>query len=245
MMYVNIFQYRAVSNHVKSDMNVINNLNSKCVFFFRLNSFRQDMDLRVVLTLVYLSCFLCTIKTQESKTPDVTDLSFRNIDFAMNLYHRIARHHDNNIIFSPLGVSASFATLLLAAGGSTRAQIARGLNLASLDDDEVIPQLFQHLLRNISLIQQNTALFVDDKFQLKQVFSHQVKRFFDGDVIGVEFGKTDVSRDVINDYISKKTGGKVREMVKSVEPLTRMMLINTIFFRGDSFHTQLALFQIL
>ncbi|XP_057199923.1 protein Z-dependent protease inhibitor [Triplophysa rosa] len=193
------------------------------------------MDLRVVSTLIYLSSLLYAFKTQESKAPDVTDLSFRNMDFAMNLYRRISRHHDNNIIFSPLSVSVSLATLLLAAGGSTRAQIAGGLNLASLDDDddEVIPQLFQDLLRNISLIQQNTALFVDHRFDLEQVFSHQVKRFFGADVIGVEFGKTDVARDIINDYISKKTGGKVREMVKSVEPLTQMMLINTVFFKGD------------
>ncbi|XP_056623129.1 protein Z-dependent protease inhibitor isoform X1 [Triplophysa dalaica] len=192
------------------------------------------MDLRVVMTLISLSSFLYTFQTQESKTPDVTDLSFRNMDFAMNLYRRISRHHDNNIVFSPLSVSVSLATLLLAAGGSTRAQIAGGLNLASLDDDdEVIPQLFQDLLSNISLIQQNTALFVDHRFDLEQVFSHQVKRFFGADVIAVEFGKTDVGRNVINDYISKKTGGKVREMVKSVEPLTQMMLINTVFFKGD------------
>lgn len=216
------------------------------VFFFRYNSFTQKMDVRVVFSLICLSSFLFTFKTQESKTPDVTDLSLKSIDFAMNLYRRISRHHDNNIIFSPLSISVSFATLLLAAGGSTRTQIAHGLNLASLDeDDEVIPQLFQHLLRNISLIQQNTALFVNDKFRLERVFSDQVKRFFGGDVVGVEFGKTDVSRDIINEYISKKTGGKVREMVKSMEPLTQMMLINTIFFRGDSFHTQLTVFQNL
>ncbi|XP_016402120.1 protein Z-dependent protease inhibitor-like, partial [Sinocyclocheilus rhinocerous] len=104
-------------------------------------------------------------KSQEPKTPDVTDLAFKNIDFAMNLYRKISSYHDKNIFFSPLSVSTSFATLLLASKGSTRSQMEKGLNLDSLDgtgDATLIPQLFEQLQKNISQdgklhIEQGTA----------------------------------------------------------------------------------------
>ncbi|XP_055029163.2 protein Z-dependent protease inhibitor [Misgurnus anguillicaudatus] len=192
------------------------------------------MDLRVLFALICLSGFFCGTKTEETRSSDVTDLAFRNTDFAINLYRKISRYHDNNIVISPLSISTSFATLLLAARDVTRSQIVRGLNLEPLDEDvRVIPELFRELLRNISILQQSTALFVHQQFQLEALFSDHMKKYFGGDVITVDFGKTDRSRDIINDYVSTKTGNKVREMVKSIAPLTQMMLINTIYYKGD------------
>ncbi|XP_016328175.1 protein Z-dependent protease inhibitor-like [Sinocyclocheilus anshuiensis] len=199
------------------------------------------MELRVLFTLVYSSGFLCVLKSQEPKTPDVTDLAFKNIDFAMNLYRKISSYHDKNIFFSPLSVSTSFATLLLASKGSTRSQMEKGLNLDSLDgtgDATLIPQLFEQLQKNISQdgklhMEQGTALFVDERFNVERVFSDQIKTFFGADVNNVDFSKTELSKSTINEYVSRKTGGKVNEMVTSVEPLTQMMLLNTIFFQGD------------
>ncbi|XP_065144101.2 protein Z-dependent protease inhibitor [Paramisgurnus dabryanus] len=193
------------------------------------------MDLRVLFAFICLSGFIYASKTKENRSPDVTDLAFRNTDFAINLYREISRYHDNNIVISPLSISTSFATLLLGARDVTRSQIVRGLNLAPLDED-VIPDLFRDLLRNISILQQSTALFVHQQFQLEALFSDHVKKYFGGDVIAVDFGKTDRSRDIINDYVSTKTGNKVREMVKSVAPLTQMMLINTNYYKGDWQH---------
>lgn len=199
------------------------------------------MELRVPFTLIYSFGFLCVIKSQEPKTPDVTDLAFKNIDFAMNLYRKISSYHDKNIIFSPLSISTSFATLLLAAKGSTHNQMVKGLNLDSLDrtgDAMLIPRLFEQLQKNISQdgklhMEQGTALFVDESFNVERVFSDQIKMFFGADVNNVDFSKTELSKSTINEYVSMKTGGKVKEMVTSIEPLTHMMLLNTIFFQGE------------
>ncbi|XP_051579201.1 protein Z-dependent protease inhibitor [Myxocyprinus asiaticus] len=198
------------------------------------------MELRALFIIIYSSGFLSTFKTQEVKTPDVTDLAFKNIDFAMNLYRKISSYNDRNVFLSPLSVSTSFATLLLAAQGSTRAQIVKGLNLESLDDSrdvEVIPRLFEQLQKNLSLdrmlqMEQSTALFIDEQFQVETLFSDQIKNFFGAEVNNVDFGKTETSRQFINEYVSRKTGHKVNEMVKSIKPLTQMMLINTIFYQG-------------
>lgn len=199
------------------------------------------MELKVLFTLIFSSGFLCVLKSQEPKTPDVTDLAFRNIDFAMNLYRKISSFHDKNVFFSPVSVSTSFATLLLAAKGSTRSEILKGLNLDSLDgggDALLVPRLFEQLQKNISQdrnlqMEQGTALFVDERFQVESLFSDQIKTFFGADVNNVDFSKAELSKSIVNEYVSRKTGNKVNEMVTSIEPLTKMMLLNTIFYQGE------------
>ncbi|KAG9268773.1 protein Z-dependent protease inhibitor-like [Astyanax mexicanus] len=197
------------------------------------------MEYRALLFLfICVSFFKSSLQTQE--TPNITDLTFKNIDFAMNLYRKISSQHDNNIFFSPLSVSTAFAALSLAARNSTRSQILSGLNLDTLEQNgqpELIPQLFQHLQGNIThdgalKLDQGTALFVDLHFQIERAFSDQIKKFFDADVENVDFGKADISKETINKHVRKKTGDKVKEIVSSIEPLTQMMLINTIFFQG-------------
>uniref|UniRef100_A0A8C1PJ64 Serpin domain-containing protein n=1 Tax=Cyprinus carpio TaxID=7962 RepID=A0A8C1PJ64_CYPCA len=189
--------------------------------------------LRVLFTLVYSSGFLCILKSQEPKTPDVMDLAFKNIDFAMNLYCKISSYHDKNLIFSPLSVSMSFAMLLLAAKGSTHSQIEKGLNLGSLDgtgDATLIPQLFEQLQKNISQdvklhMEQGTALFVDEHFKAKRAFSDQIKTFFGADVNNVDFNKTELGKSTHHQ--------RVFEQKDSIKPLTQMILLNTIFFQGE------------
>lgn len=170
----------------------------------------------------------------------MTDLTFKNTDFAMNLYRKIANHHDDNIFFSPLSVSTAFVTLMLAARNSTYSEILSGLNLDMLDQSgqlEVIPQLFQYLHGNISQdgvlkLEQETSLFVDLHFHIEKAFSEQSKRFFDAHIENVDFGNAEMSKEIINKHVRSKTGEKIKELVTTIEPLTRLMLINTIFFQG-------------
>uniref|UniRef100_A0AAY4AT30 Serpin domain-containing protein n=1 Tax=Denticeps clupeoides TaxID=299321 RepID=A0AAY4AT30_9TELE len=180
------------------------------------------------------------LSAQEQHAPNITDLTFKNMDFAMDLYRKISTHHDSNIFFSPLSVSTAFTVLLLGTGGATRDQILKGLNLAQLEKDnsgELISELFQHLLTNITQdgtfkLQQATALFVGMDVHVDVAFSTQINQYFGADICNVDFGKPKVATETINEYVGKHTGNKVKEILITTEPLTKLMLINTIFFQG-------------
>ncbi|KAM9466146.1 protein Z-dependent protease inhibitor [Clarias gariepinus] len=190
--------------------------------------------------LICASLFTPSLQYPGTRSPNITDLTFKNIDFAMNLYGKIASSHDNNIFFSPLSVSTAFAALSMGARNATRSEILSGLNLDTLEQGaqlELIPGLFQHLQGNISQagtlkLEQGTALFVDLHFQIENLFSDQIKFYFNADVQNVEFKNAAISKEIINKHVEEKTGGKVKELVTTLDPLTRMMLINTIFFQG-------------
>ncbi|XP_029585979.1 protein Z-dependent protease inhibitor [Salmo trutta] len=198
------------------------------------------MKVGLLFLLTHVWTLTPVYQTQE-QSPNITDLTFKNMDFAMNLYRKIAGYHDNNIFFSPLSISTAFATLSMAAQGPTRDQIVKGLNLAHLDRDkqpDIIPELFQQLQGNITQdeslkLDQSTTFFVCLKFEVESDYSDQIKKFFNADINNVDFANTKASVSMINDYIMRKTGNRVKEMVSDLDPLTQLMLINTIFFRGE------------
>lgn len=158
----------------------------------------------------------------------------------MNLYRQISGSHDKNIFISPLSISTSFAALLMASDGVTHEELLKGLNLEQLeraDQPELIPKLFQLLHDNITKngslkLEQSMALFMHPHFEIKEIFKDQIKKYFDADIKTVDFADTKRSIRFINEYIKHKTMGKVTEMVSSLDALTELMLMNTIFFQG-------------
>ncbi|XP_067099824.1 protein Z-dependent protease inhibitor [Osmerus mordax] len=196
------------------------------------------MGLLFILSCI---CSLFPIYLTQLQTPNITDLTFKNMDFAMNLYRQISTSHDKNIFFSPLSISTAFATLSLAAVGPTQDEILKGLNLAQLareDQPDLVPELFQYLHGNITQdgllkLDQSTVFFVHQNYEVKRAFSDQIKKFFNADINNVDFSDTKSSIAMINEYIKRKTGNKVKEMITSLDSLIQHMLINTIFFQGE------------
>lgn len=194
-----------------------------------------------ILLVFTCASFLVTFSKAEETSPNVTELTTKNIDFAMDLYRKISSFHDNNIFFSPLCISTAFAILSMGAEGPTREEILKGLNLDQLEKDgqpELIPELFQQLQKNITheeelQLAQGTALFVRLEFEVERAFSDQIEKFFNADIRNIDFAKPKASKTTINDYVRKRTGHRINEAVDDIDPFTQLMLINTIFFQGE------------
>ncbi|KAM3871369.1 protein Z-dependent protease inhibitor [Diretmus argenteus] len=186
-------------------------------------------------------CILAPVYQTQLLSANITDLAFKNMDFAMNLYRKISIYHDKNIFFSPLSISTTFAALSMASDGVTRKEILTGFNLDQLeqvDQPEAIPKRFQQLHENITqngslTLDQGMALFVGKQFVVEKTFEDQMKTFFDADINNVDFADTRASIHIINEYIKNKTGNKVTDMITTLDALTQLMLINTIFFQGE------------
>ncbi|XP_054909272.1 protein Z-dependent protease inhibitor [Poeciliopsis prolifica] len=199
--------------------------------------------LKLEMTFVFfLTCLCFVAPVHPAAPPNVTisDLSYKNTDFAMNLYRKISSHHDKNVFFSPLSISASFAALLMASGGVTRQEILRVLNLDQLESSEhpqLIPRLFQLLQENIAQngslkLDQNMALFVHQRMELQNEFEDKIRTFFHADVKRVDFADTKGSVSYVNEYIRQKTQNKITEMISTLDETSQLLLINSIFFRG-------------
>ncbi|XP_038262898.1 alpha-1-antitrypsin-like [Dermochelys coriacea] len=163
-----------------------------------------------------------------------------NADFAFRFYKQIKSDAaDKNVFFSPLSISTAFAMLTLGAKSTTLSQILQGLsfNLTEIEERE-IHEGFRHLIHMLnrpdSEIQLNmgNALFIDDQLKLLEKFLEDVKSLYESETFPTNFQNSAEAEKQINDYIENKTHGKIANLVKDLDPLTVVVLVNYIFFKA-------------
>nr|XP_020666695.1 alpha-1-antitrypsin-like [Pogona vitticeps] len=198
------------------------------------------------LKLWLLSAGLFTLATcatepakQQSHLPFLK-ISFYNCDFASRFYHQIASEEsEKNIFFSPISITTAFACLSLGAKSTTLSQILSGLgfNQTKISEQE-IHKGFRHLLQMLNRpeaeieLSLGNALFTHDQYKLLKKFLNDAKHFYHAEVLPTNFKKPEEAVKQINNYIEKKTHGKLVDVVKQLDPKVVVVLVNYIFFKA-------------
>ncbi|NWU50263.1 ZPI inhibitor, partial [Dromas ardeola] len=149
---------------------------------------------------------------EERGLDDFTLYNFteKTANFGFNLYRKIAMTHDDNVIISPLSVSALMTAYMLAAKGETHRQLVKGLNLHALKermDHHHLPALFKQLKDNITM---NEELLL----------------------VQVDFQNFTQAKSVINQNINKRTKGKIPQLFEELDRHTKLLLVDYIIFKG-------------
>ncbi|NXD34270.1 ZPI inhibitor, partial [Copsychus sechellarum] len=134
----------------------------------------------------------------------------KTANFGFNLYRKIAMTHDNNVIMSPLSVSALMSVYMMAATGETYRQIVKGLNLHAVKDRvdrQHLPALFKQLIGNITM---------NEEFLLVQV----------------DFENLTQAKLFINQNINKTTKGKIPGLFEELDRHNKLVLVDYIVFKG-------------
>ncbi|NXC04833.1 ZPI inhibitor, partial [Orthonyx spaldingii] len=138
----------------------------------------------------------------------------KTANFGFNLYRKIAMTHDNNVIISPLSVSALMSVYMLAAKGETYRQIVKGLNLHAVKDRvdrQYLPALFKQLIGNITM---------NEEFLLVQV----------------DFENFTQAKLFINQNINKRTKGKIPGLFEELDRHNKLVLVDYMVFKGKWVH---------
>ncbi|XP_069494090.1 alpha-1-antitrypsin-like [Ambystoma mexicanum] len=162
-------------------------------------------------------------------------------EFAFSMFREAAAAGDShNVFFSPVSIGTAFAMLSLGAKGATRSQILEGLgfNLTKLPLAGV-HEGFNHLIHRLNdpssdlKLSTGNTLFIRQGFKLLQNFLDAAKDEYAADAFSSNFQNEAEAIKQINDYVANKTNGKIVDLLKSLDPDTKLVLINHIFFRGQ------------
>ncbi|XP_006910865.1 serpin I2 [Pteropus alecto] len=173
-----------------------------------------------------------------SQTP--RSLAQRNTEFAVDLYRAICSAHKNNIIFSPLGTTLVLGMVQLGAKGKAQQQIRQTLKFQETSIGEEFSAL-ESFFSAISEKKQEftfnlaNALYLQEGFTVKEQYLHGNKEFFQSAIKLVNFQDAKSCAETISTWVERKTDGKIKEMFSGEEfgPLTRLVLVNAIYFKGD------------
>ncbi len=168
-----------------------------------------------------------------------------NTAFALELYAKLKENKNKNLFFSPYSLSTALAMTYAGAKGNTAKQMSHVLHFP--ENQETFHPAFGFLQQQIkeasknSKIELNIAntLWTDITFSFLDEFKHSLERYYDTKPKRLDFKKdTEKARQTINEWVTEKTRRKIRELVKKglLTPLTRLMLVNAISFKGDWLH---------
>ncbi|XP_057411597.1 serpin B9 isoform X1 [Balaenoptera acutorostrata] len=166
-------------------------------------------------------------------------LSEANGAFALRLLKILCQDDPSrNVFYSPVSISSALAMVFLGAKGDTAAQLAQVL---SLNTEKDIHEDFRALLTELNkpgtqyLLRTANRLFGEKTCEFLSIFKEACLWFYHTELEQLSFAKAaEPSRKQINAWVSKKTEGKIPELLpgNSIDAQTRLVLINTVYFKG-------------
>ncbi|EPQ20486.1 Serpin I2 [Myotis brandtii] len=167
-------------------------------------------------------------------------LAQRNTEFAVDLYQAICSSQKDNIVFSPLGTTLILGMVQLGAKGKAYQQIRQTLKVQENSTGEEFSAL-KSFFSAISKKKQEftfnlaNALYLQEGFTVKEQYLHGNEKFFQSAIKLVDFQNAKACAETISAWVESKTDGKIKGMFSGEEfgPLTRLILVNAIYFKGD------------
>jgi serpin B len=164
-----------------------------------------------------------------------------NDTFALDLYAKL-REQEGNLFFSPYSISTALAMTYAGARGNTEKQMADVLHF-DLPQEKLHPA-FRKLIERMNAqgkesgyqLSVANALWAQKDYQFLRAFLNTTKSNYGAGLNQVDFVKaTEAARKTINDWVEKRTEGKIKELIKPgiLDSLTRLVLTNAIYFKGN------------
>lgn len=164
--------------------------------------------------------------------------------FALDLYARL-RAQEGNLFFSPYSIATALTMTYAGAREETAAQMARVLHLpaeeaqlhstvAALKGDIERTGAAEGCQLNIA-----NAMWGQEGFGFLPDFLSLLDQSYGARLTELDFARgTEAARRTINDWVEQQTNGKIKDIIAPgvLDALTRLVLTNAIYFKGDWTH---------
>ncbi|XP_028820708.1 leukocyte elastase inhibitor-like isoform X2 [Denticeps clupeoides] len=168
-------------------------------------------------------------------------LSAANTSFCLDLFKKIGeRNKDANVFYSPLSISSALSMVYLGAGGTTASQMKESLQLTKAGPD--VHSGFNKLMAELhkegapySLSLAN-RLYGEKSYKFVETFLASTKKHYHAELEAVDFKmNAEAARVNINTWVEKHTKEKIKNLLPEgiVDNLTRLVLVNAIYFKGN------------
>jgi len=177
---------------------------------------------------------------------DMTMLVNGDSEFAFNLYQAL-KQEDGNLFYSPYSISLALAMTYAGARGETAQQMADTLHYQL--DQSALHAAFNSLDMELAMRGEGAKGKDEEGFRLNVVnaiWGQKDYKFLSDylDLLAENYGAglrildfindPDQSREVINQWVSDQTEGRIKDLIPegSITPLTRLVLTNAIYFNA-------------
>lgn len=195
----------------------------------------------LLYVLVTAGALIMALPMKAEPTNAVTELVQWNNTFAFDLYSRVNTGKEN-LCFSPYSISTCLAMAYAGARGETEQQMVKALRFPPGQGD--VHAGFAALQKQLNEaekqegIKLNVAngLWAQQGHPFLPAFLQIAQQNYEARVNQVDFRtQSESARKEVNDWVSKKTNGKIEEIIPSgsLDAMTKLVLVNAIYFKGQ------------
>lgn len=170
------------------------------------------------------------------QTPEQKEVSGRVLDFSLLFFRDMAQRKDGDVMVSPFSLSMCLSLAGAGANGETYTQIADALGFKGLDVKEV-GEWYAYMASSLAAADKSSKVAIANGIWAREdlpLLPEYVKiaaESYKSEVANLDFAQPD-AKNVVNGWISKKTGGMIPEMLSEINPSTQLLLANAVYFKG-------------
>ena len=194
----------------------------------------------ILLLVVLLGCSAPLPRADDgAATPEkVAQVVSANNQFAFELFSRLG---NDNVFFSPYSISTALAMTYEGARGKTAEEMQSVFHFPeSSVRQPAFAAIYNDLNKKDKKYALNTAnaLWAQKDFTFLADYLNTTERYYGGEVTNLDFvHAAEQSRVTINDWVEAQTNNKIKDLLPAsppvINPLTRLVLTNAIYFKGD------------
>lgn len=161
-----------------------------------------------------------------------------NNAFAVDLYARLTRENEKNVFFSPTSVQTALAMAWAGARGATARELATAMRFGN---DPGGTKALAEFLRDLNgrgkqrgyELSVANALWGMKAYSFSPAYLHTVETDYGGHLAELDFeNATEAARQTINAWVAAQTYDKIKELLESLDPGTRLVLTNALYFKS-------------
>jgi len=143
---------------------------------------------------------------------------------------------NKNVIISPFSISMALGMALNGADGATLDSMKKvlersNLTLQNINESYRISFSLLTQLDPDVVLQIANSIWCEKNFTVYETFLHDCKNYFNAEVASLDFSSPDAVQ-VINNWVSSKTNGKIEQILQRIPGDAVMYLINALYFKG-------------
>ncbi|MCI0435231.1 MAG: serpin family protein [Gemmatimonadetes bacterium] len=170
-------------------------------------------------------------------TQQELQLSSANTSFGLELIKHVhASASEPNVLISPLSASMALGMTMNGARDQTWDAMRSTLGFGGLTEAEIndgYRGLIAQLRARDPKIEFALANSVwhENTFAVEQPFLEALRTHFDAEARGLDFDDP-ASPGIISRWAEDRTGGRIKDLIKSIHPLEVMFLVNAVYFKA-------------
>ena len=169
--------------------------------------------------------------------PKPTDFNWLKPDPALRIYRDLYRAYpDSNLCFSPYSLYAALGLIANATEGNSRQEILATLEIPS-EGLEFLNEGYETYTGTVlcqdpsTTIESANIVWYQKGFTVKPDFIGRIGNYYQAKAVPIDFGAPG-ALDIINNWGSEKTHGKIPRMIDVIPPGTIAGLANATYFNG-------------